>query len=377
MNFLNNWQTANSDPSRPIRAFKLKFENEKIILISSVPSGKLLKEDFNALNNLVTDDEACYLLFRFGGPKTWLLITYIPETVPGPTKMLMASSLSMLKIKLGADSINEDARMSTKDEVTYESFQQSKKPVESKSELELARERLIKLEEEERDSRVISAPSISSGSPVVEHNITPSNPHNITPSNTSAASPKSSGYHSVKMPLTDNATSALNNFATSAINFVHLKINNTHDKLDCNAEKEIQPSQLNAQIAVDQPGFYVYKHQRMGMTSSVFIYCCPGNSTPQLRMVYSTTKPTVSADIEKCGVRLAKKIEVTDASDVNPEYIEEEINPRVIAVNSFGNKPKPAPIVAKPHPVYSLINVKGDPVSAGRKKVVMPPPGAW
>jgi len=125
--FLNNWNTANTDPTKPFRAFKLKFENEKIIQLNSLPSGKLLKEDFNALGNFVTDDEACYILFRFGGPKTWLLITYIPDTVPGNTKMLMASSLSTLKNKLGSESINEDTRMSLKSEINYESFQQSKK----------------------------------------------------------------------------------------------------------------------------------------------------------------------------------------------------------------------------------------------------------
>jgi len=49
--FLNNWNTANTDPTKPFRAFKLKFENEKIIQLNSLPSGKLLKED---LMHLVT-----------------------------------------------------------------------------------------------------------------------------------------------------------------------------------------------------------------------------------------------------------------------------------------------------------------------------------
>jgi len=280
----------------------------------------------------------------------------------------MASSLSTLKNKLGSESINEDTRMSLKSEINYESFQQSKKPVDSRSELELARERLIKLEEEERDSRMIT-------SPVVEYtNIAPVTPKVV-------ASPKSS-YHSIKIPFTDNATSALNNFNSGSINFVHLKVNDTYEKIDCKSEKQIQTNELNAHIAVDEPGFYIFKYQTRNAInpfSNVFIYCCPGKSTPQIRMVYSTSKPTVSAEIEKCGIRLAKKLEVTDTNDVTPEYIDDELFPKVrTPVNSYGFKPKPtAPILKNPHPIYSLMAKGEQQHIPGRKKVVMPPPGAW
>jgi len=250
-------------------------------------------------------------------------------------------------------------------------FNNQKKPVDSRSELELARERLIKLEEEERDSRTISTPVT-----VAYTNIAPVTPKVV-------ASPKSSyGYHSVKIPLTDNATSALNNFNSGSINFVHLQVNNMHDKLECKSEKQIQQTELNVNIAIDEPGFYLYKYQSrnpINPISNVFIYCCPGKSMQQLRMVYSTCKPTVSTDIENFGIRLAKKLEVTDSKDVTPEYIDDELYPKVrTPVNSYEFRPKPsAPTVKNPHPIYSLMAKGGEQHITGRKKVVMPPPGSW
>jgi len=131
-------------------------------------------------------------------------------------------------------------------------------------------------------------------------------------------------------------------------------------------------------------------------------------------MVYSTAKPKVAAQIEKLGVNLApKKIEIRDGADFTESFLKDEIKstPKSVeAVKSSSVKPQPqanlmtgrlkntnltgiedmggtvkastSTTTTGPHPIYSLMagktgNQSGPTTPGGKKKIVIPPKGAY
>lgn len=73
--------------------------------------------------------------------------------------------------------------------------------------------------------------------------------------------------------------------------------------------------ELQKEINTAEPRFYVYKfgasfgeeNRLSPLISTVFIYCCPEKSPAKLRMVYSTSKPTVADSISKLGLSIVGK----------------------------------------------------------------------
>jgi len=292
------------------------------------------------MRNHVIETEASYFLFRLEG-KRWLFLTFVPDRVNIKDKMLYASAKGTLKSKLGFSNFDEDFHVTKLDDLSYSHYSNEKKPVDSRSSDEVLRDKMNKEEEQERESR----------------------------------KGKIGGYHAVSIPLSQAAKDEFEKFKQNQINFIELSIDN--EKQGINAVNALSVTdQLSSHISEAEPRFYVYRHQG----TPVFIYCCPDKSPQKLRMVYSTSKPQVATQIQQLGINLAaKRMEVTEASEITPENISAAVNPRPsYAANSapVAKSPAKASAVTAPHPIYSLMNQQNqDPTK--KKKIVLPPSGAW
>lgn len=315
-----------------------------------------------------SDNKATYFVFRLEGARRWLLVTYVPEGVSVKDKMVYASTKGTLKSKLGYSFFDEEVHFTTKNEVTWNNYLDSRKAVESRSTSELMREEVYKQEETERKERGTA-----------------------TTDATSLA---------VSVPMGDDVKDAVNKFKLGGtVNFICLGFNDKNNGIVIFSSKSITSSQLSQEVNSTEPRYYLFKLQS---TKNVFIYCCPEKSPVNLRMVYSTSKSQVAEQIEKLGVALAKKrVEVSDPKELTNEYLNSEsssirsVNPKASPVN-FRTNPSESNVnvppksntsnVTAPHPIYSLMS---DPNNAGnkhvpttgsgekKKKIVIPPQHAW
>jgi len=159
------------------------------------------------------------------------------------------------------------------------------------------------------------------------------------------------------------------------------------------SEKTVSTGEIAKEINTSEPRFYIYNKD----TTKVLIYCCPEKSPAKLRMVYSTCVPSVAEQVSKLGIQLAsKRVEITDGTEL-AEQLKGNLNISVAnsqkftgrlqptqnltaSTTPFGDTVKSAKIstIANPaHPVYNLMDKGNMSHGAVKKKVVMPPPGAY
>jgi len=262
-----------------------------------------------------------------------------------------------------------------KSELSWVNYQGTKAPVDGRSEFEIAHERVLKAEEDERNSQIKTQTTKESGL---------------------------GGYHSVILPMNDQAKEYLNQFKSGGVNFVQLSIEK--EQVIGVSSKTISVNDIPKEVHITEPRFYVYNFQKMGASTAVFIYCCPEKSPPKLRMVYSTAKPGVVDQIFKLGISLApKKIEVTSGSELTEEFLRSETNstapkpsspaksaagPGFTGRNKYGApatipeggdvvKAKNVSTIQTSHPIYSLMTQTNTAAPGTKKKIVIPPKGAW
>jgi len=276
----------------------------------------------------------------------------------------------------------EEIHTTSQTELSHESYQGTKSPIDSRSNNEKEFEQVLKQEDEARTEMA----------------------KQIETKNTSGAT--TGGYHSVNIPLSEGAKAEISKIKDGSASFVQLAVNDTKDKINADPAKNISnAAQMQKEISNSEPRFYVYKFMRSPTAPNptyVFIYCCPEKSPAKLRMVYSTAKPAVADAITKLGIPLAaKRVEITEPSEITDDFLKTEITSTTTAspgvkaailkgpsqkgssgpTTPLGGTAKAANpnVMRKEHPIYSLMTQGKDGVEkpSTKKKIVMPPPGAW
>jgi len=292
----------------------------------------------------------------------FLSLMFLIELRRFKTRWSTLPAKSTLKAKLGPEFINEEAQFSSPEELSYKFYLGSKEPGSAKSELEKMRERFTQSEEEERVSRI--AQSQARGTAHI------------------------GGYHQVKIPLADSVKDHVNKMKSGIVNLVELCINSTNNAVDVVKSVSVSPSEVGDHLHKLEPRFYLYNYQQIRSPAhtkvNIFIYLCPDASAPQMRMVYSTSKPTVAQDITGLGIQFAKRIEIRGGDEL-ADFIRNDLSaPRpsqysVAATRSYPEKEKTssAKAVSAPHPIYSLMTGDTSKPAPMKKKIIIPPPGAY
>lgn len=347
----------------------VRIDNELLVKSYAHPLGASLESDWKTISQNIGDG-AAYVLVRKAGPKEWLSITYVPDGTKIKDKMVYAATKATLLSHLGYQNFSDELHANNQEELSWEHYQGTLKPSLCYSHAEEIRMEVNKLEDAERTFRSQKARPLSG----------------------------SGGYHSVAMPFSASAKSSMQEFANGTANFVELTINDAKTGVDATKTKTVDTSSANREMHTGEPRFYLLKYQ--GKT--VLVYACPSKSPQRLRMVYSTSKPSVIEQVESQGVRIAKSSEVSEPSEVTEQYIREALQPKPVA--SYGssttssnslspawsrdpgapswatrssaagaNKARPKSMIENAHPVYSLMSQP----NRLSKKIVIPPPGAY
>ncbi|PRP83202.1 twinfilin-1 [Planoprotostelium fungivorum] len=356
--------------AQSIRFYKCVIRDEVIVNTYEERQTSNMEADWGHIAEQAGDEEPAYFIVRLEGTKRWLLLTYVPDAAPVKSKMTFASAKEFLKEKLGANFFVEDVHATTKAELSYANLQAGRAPVNALSSKEVELGELHKQEEQARKDFSQS----------------------LTAKTQPGATAGIGGYHSVVLPLTDHAKAELTKLREGTATFLELEITEKNDHVEAKGTaKNVNSGEgVAKEITGSAPRFYVYLTNKISKQAAL-IYYCPGNSPQKLRMVYSTAKQGLADEINRTGLHIAsRKIEISEAGDV-VEELKRNLNantglqPAKTTVLGEGGgvvKAKNIPTIGghggnAHHSVYGLMNNSVTQKTEVKKKIVMPPPGAY
>mmetsp|Transcript_7847 Transcript_7847/g.9733 ORF Transcript_7847/g.9733 Transcript_7847/m.9733 type:complete len:337 (-) Transcript_7847:36-1046(-) len=298
-----------------VRFIKVQIVNDEMVQTAAVNVQGNAEEDFPKLQDHLQRDMPCYLLYRLDSKNDhgyeWLLISFVPDGSPVKSRMLYASSHALLKRELGLTYFSDEIHGSEASDITWELYQQH-----------------------DRKKGVSDAPLTQSE----------------VSRNAAATMEIDMGHtreyvHSVLFPMSMDAVSALKNLANN--NVVQLHVDSEKETIELLSAFSAGSVQAVAdKLPTDNPCFvfFEYEHEHQGETVRpiVFIYSCPQSAKVKAKMLHSTVK---SAAIEAAGgqgVKVEKKIEVSEQSDLNESDLLLELHPPTREVEVKGNFNRPS-----------------------------------
>lgn len=105
-------------------------------------------------------------------------------------------------------------------------------------------------------------------------------------------------------------------------------------------------SSLPTAISATEPrfSFYRYTHDYNGTSSSptLFIYTCPSGSKIKERMLYASSSRSAQQIAEsEAGLKIEKRIEESNPSDISEESIDADLHPKVEVKKAFERPRRP------------------------------------
>jgi len=234
---------------------------------------------------------------------------------------------------------------------------------------------------------------------------------------TSGSRPASvGGFHVVDMPLSAEALDAVRGLSGDST-LLELAVDSARKGINVSGSpRSVTPSALADALCAAEPRFYLYRWN----SRVLFVYWCPeGARDFKLRMVYSTAKGSVTAQLDDVGgdVARATRVEWSDTAELraSPEsFLRGEMSASSSstgasasssAASTFGGaglrpvpggayrssgsygsstssatssptpKARNVTTTSSPHPIYSLMGNSSS--SSGKKKIVIPPRHAY
>jgi len=296
-----NQSFGDARTSGQIRWLKVQIVEDSLVPTHSHPLGDF-EEDFEAIQAQLLPKIPTYVLFRLDttniNGNEWLFLAYVPDGSPVRERMLYASTRDNLKRQLGYSYFGEDLYGSGKDEFTYRAYvdQKSKKHQDSP------------LTSSEIQSRLESSSAVDVGH-TKEY------------------------VHSVKFPTSSEALQKLKelNSPSSSFNLVQLKVDVAKETIELGSVANTTIQDLPSHIPSNVPAFSLYKwshtHDSENLDSLVFVYSCSDNAPVKLKMLYSTVKTVAIVASEDAGLKLEKKIEITESNEINEALLTELLHP--------------------------------------------------
>ncbi|KAJ1918273.1 Twinfilin-1 [Tieghemiomyces parasiticus] len=410
---------------------KVAIEGSQLELVETKDGTVDAGARYSPIEDLVTEDRPAYFLIRradsasspTGGSQTtandenrtagrWCFVTWVPESKVGVReRMLYASSQSALKFAFGFGNIIDTVHLTAMNDIkprfraaTKEEFS----PREVMSKFELNKLEAIQMENKARSERLSKFNRSCS-----DH----TSPMKATPAAVSG------GFHTVRLPLTSAAKSAVEDFfaTTQKDNVLELKITDDKTSVDLAESNRYDDIGSKFPVTTKEPRFYVVRFPDGAFVGeTIVVYLCPENSPPKWRMVYSTA---LSGFLEECkasGFAFDYKVDLFNSKECTFTSLADKIRTKSVqslaraksvqdivnyantsardsdAADRVGRyistRPSPSATSMASHPVYSLMadamvqhnqrvssgNGSSGPGSmTAKKKIVIPPPGAY
>jgi twinfilin-like protein len=124
------------------------------------------------------------------------------------------------------------------------------------------------------------------------------------------------------------------------------KIDVPSETIDLASVDSASASTLSSTISSKEPrySFFRYNYESEGSPLSpiIFIYTCPTASKIKERMVYASSRSWAVRIAEtEAGLKVEKKLEMSDPDDITESSIEEEFKPKVEVKKAFERPKRP------------------------------------
>lgn len=149
------------------------------------------------------------------------------------------------------------------------------------------------------------------------------------------------GYGSggLKMNAGEGVVEALSNLQDGGL--VTLKIDSSETIILAEQPVSgISAGELASHISSTEPRYSIYKYAYGAESATIFIYTCPTAAKVKDRMVYASSRRSAEVLAEQgAGLKLDKKIEASEPTDITAKSIEEEFVVKEETKQTF-SKPK-------------------------------------
>jgi len=227
----------------------------------------------------------------------WVLVAYVPDGSTVRERMLYASSRDNLRKQLGANYFGEDLYGSQKEEMSYPAFEDFRK------------RKIV-------DNSVLTASELQYRREVTAE---------------IAVGTQTEYVHSVKFPMSTQAVAQLKNLSSGSTNLVQLFVDPTKETIELASSSSGDLAALRASIPTNEPRFTIYRwdhsHEGASYNSIVFIYSCTNDSPIKLKMLYSTVKAVAIGTAEEQGIKIDKKLEISESEEISQESLVELLHP--------------------------------------------------
>ncbi|KAK7207769.1 hypothetical protein BZA70DRAFT_272171 [Myxozyma melibiosi] len=312
---LQTFKQFSSDGS--LRTLLISIENESLEPGSQFPVKSNYFDDMAQLSSVVKPNAPLYILHRKDEGNEFTLISYIPDAAPVRHKMLYASTRNTLMRELGSDKIASSFFTTEQDELSAEGLRKF-----------VAHEQLSNpLSEEERALKSVMEIEAKEG----------------LAGTTTRKSHVSSG---LSFPVSDSVRDALSELEGGRENVAVLELDVSKESVELATRTTVEdPSQLSEVISTDAPRytFFLFEHgEGAGKEKAlVFIYTCPSSAKIKERMLYASCRAAVIAEAEGVsGMKVARKIEASDGSEITRASLEADLRPAPVAAKQAFARPK-------------------------------------
>ncbi|XP_059179523.1 twinfilin-2-A-like isoform X2 [Physella acuta] len=314
---LRNFLAQSKDGS--IRLIKIAIENEQLSYAASKEPKHSWESDYDEMVLPLLDDKLpCYILYRLDTKNSmgyeWLFIAWSPDFAPVRQKMLYAATRATMKSEFGGGQIKDELFGTVQSDVTLRGYHKHVQAQLAPAPLTMAEEELLYIKQNEVNAHI-----------------------NVDT--------KSQTMQGVGFPLTPDAERAVLSFRDGAVNYVQLCLNLEKELIEVAETDNIRVSQLISHVPTESARYHLFNfshtHEGDSMESVVFIYSMPGyKCSIKERMLYSSCKSPLVSQLASIGIQIEKKLEIDDPTELNEEYIYDEIHPKKNAARRAFDKPK-------------------------------------
>ncbi|KAF1812672.1 actin depolymerizing protein [Eremomyces bilateralis CBS 781.70] len=260
-------------------------------------------------------DQALYIILR-NSDSAIIAITYVPDAAPVRSKTLFASTRLTLLRELGSEHFADSIFVTEADELTDDGWK--------KHQAHASAERPLTQEEKDLEG-IREAEALESG----------------------GTGRRGGGYGTSKVgsKLGEGVVEALRALGSgSGSECLQIRMDVQAEQLELVGPAEsVDVASLSSSISSQEPRytFYRYSHPNAdGDAPILFLYTCPSTAKPKEKMLYAASKRGVVTIAEKeAGLKLAKKLEASDPSEITVSMIQDEFAPKVEEKAGF-SKPK-------------------------------------
>jgi len=304
--------TARTTPT--VRWLKAQIKDESVVLVKTQPLGSSFEKDFETIANELQPKIPCYIIFRLDTTNItgfeWALFSYVPDGSTVRDRMLYASSRDTVKRQLGLTYFAHDLHGTTKEEFTYAAF------VDHKNR-KLAIDQ--PLTSTEIQTRAEKSAEVDLGH-TREY------------------------VHSVKFPMANAAVDSLRSLNDGSLSYVQLAVDPTKETIELDkSEASGNINSARSLLSTKEPRFGLFRFSHLkddqNVSSIVFIYSSAENAPIKLKMLYSTVKAVANESAEKVGLKIDKRIEISEPSELTEQLLLETLYPPV-AVKTVFSKPQ-------------------------------------